>query len=116
MSVYAIIKYNAVFSKAACVSSSIVFCRNQLLHDLGMINMNPDTRVYLSWGTREAKGVIDPDIEDTLSYTYKCNKAVENRVQKAGAAAMLYCQVGGQHCEADWEKQVPIFMDFLWRG
>ena len=55
------------------------------------------------------------EIEDTVSYTYKCNKAVENRIQKARATAMLYCQVGGNHCEADWEKQVPIFMDFLWR-
>ena len=29
---------------------------------------------------------------------------------------MLYCQVGGRHCEADWEKQLPLFMPFLWQG
>ena len=115
MSVYAITMYNTVFSKAACVSSSIVFCRNQLLHDMNRNEMSPDTRVFLSWGTCEARGVLNPETEDTVSYTYKCNKAVENRIQKAGATAMLYCQVGGNHCEADWEKQVPIFMDFLWR-
>jgi len=26
----------------------------------------------------------------------------------------MYCQIGGHHCEADWEKQIPIFMDYLW--
>ena len=29
---------------------------------------------------------------------------------------MMDCQVGGGHCEADWEKLVPTFMDFLWRA
>lgn len=115
MSVYAVARYNEVFSKAACVSSSIVYCRNQLLHEMNQNVMDPDTRVFLSWGTREARGVFDPDKEDTVSYTYKCNKAVENRILKANATPMLYCQIGGGHCEADWEKQVPIFMDFLWR-
>ena len=33
----------------------------------------------------------------------------------AGGAAKLYCQVGGRHCEADWEKQLGIFMPFLWQ-
>ena len=36
------------------------------------------------------------------------------QVESAGATARLYCQVGGGHCEADWEKLVPDFMDFLW--
>jgi hypothetical protein len=26
----------------------------------------------------------------------------------------MHCQVGGHHCEADWEKLVPTFMNFLW--
>ena len=67
MSVYAITMYNTVFSKAACVSSSIVFCRNQLLHDMNRNEMSPDTRVFLSWGTCEARGVLNPETEDTVS-------------------------------------------------
>ena len=27
---------------------------------------------------------------------------------------MMDCQVGGGHCEADWEKLVPTFMNYLW--
>ena len=35
------------------------------------------------------------------------------RGAEQGGAAWAYCQAGGGHCEADWEKQVPGFMDFL---
>ena len=31
------------------------------------------------------------------------------------ADVKLYCQVEGRHCEADWEKQNPIYMDYLWK-
>ena len=114
MSAYAVIRYNEVFSKAACVSSSIVFCLRQMLSEFDHKPLDPDTRVYLSWGTCEARGVTNPDIEDVSSYAYKCNKAIATRIEKAGASAMMYCQIGGHHCEADWEKQIPIFMDYLW--
>ena len=26
----------------------------------------------------------------------------------------LYCQPGGGHSEAYWEKEIPDFMNFLW--
>ena len=38
-----------------------------------------------------------------------------NKIIARGGAAELYCQVGGRHREADWEKQLPIFMPFLWQ-
>ena len=38
------------------------------------------------------------------------------RLAAQGAAAQIYCQVGGGHCEADWERQVPMIMDFLWKA
>ena len=116
MSIFAVSRYNHIFSKAACVSSEINFCRNQMIHEMNQNKMDPDTRVFLSWGTLEAKGVLNPDAQDTTSFTCKSNRALENRIQKAGAASMVYCQIGGRHCEEDWEKQVPIFMDFLWRS
>ena len=114
MALYAAVHYNRWFSKAACVSSAIGFCMNGLMEDMERNEMDPDTRVYLSWGTKEAKGVRDIWKEDRSSNTYRCNRAVANKVRLSAATAKLHCQVGGGHCEADWEKQVPIFMDFLW--
>lgn len=115
MSLYAVIKYNRWFSKAACLSSAIGFCMPQLLHDCQESHIDPDTRVYLSWGTQEASGIRDVWQEDRHSDTYRQNKAFENQLRQRNAAVRLYCQVGGQHCEADWEKQVPLYMHFLWQ-
>ena len=114
MALYAAVHYNRWFSKAACVSSAIGFCIRPLMADIRSSTISPDTRVYLSWGTREAWGIKNPDREDRSSKTYGWNKKVAEQVESAGAIAKLHCQVGGGHCEADWEKLVPTFMNFLW--
>lgn len=114
MAVYGIIHHNNYFSKAACVSSSIGICMDSIMNELNTTYINPDTRVYLSWGTQEAWGIKDVWKEDTHSETYKCNLKVASVFEKSNATVKMYCQVGGGHCEADWEKLVPDFMDFLW--
>lgn len=115
MSLYAVIRYNQWYSKAACLSSTIYPCMPQLLKDLDKSPINPDTRIYLSWGTKEARGIKDPAKEDTSSDTWRNNQTVADQLQAKKAITRMYCQVGGGHCEADWEKQVPGFMDFLWK-
>ena len=114
MSVYGVVHYNNWFSKGACVSSSIGICMEPLMADMESQWMNPDTRMYLSWGTREAYGCTNPDADDRSSRTYFWNKRVADHAAASGAAVKLDCQVGGGHCEADWEKLVPTFMNFLW--
>ena len=113
MSLFAAARYNRWFSKAACVSTAMGFCMEPLLEELRMLPVSPDTRVYLSWGTREARREHH-DRADRSSPTYRNNKAVADLLRSRRAAVMLDCQVGGGHCEADWEKLVPTFMDFLW--
>ena len=84
-----------------------------LILDMERCTIDPDTRIYLSWGTREARK-IRHDRGDRSSQTYYNNKAVADRVKKVKATVKMECQVGGGHCEADWEKLVPDFMNFLW--
>ena len=114
MALYAAVHYNYWFSKAACISSAIGFCMPSLLNDMNHHYMNPDTHIYLSWGTKEAHGIEDIWKEDVSSHTYRNNKAVANKVWNAGAKAKMRCHIGGGHCEADWEQLVPEFMNFLW--
>lgn len=114
MALYAAVHENRWFSKAACVSSAIGFCMRPVMEDLRRSSFSPDTRIYLSWGTKEAQGLKHPDREDRSSKTYGWNKKVADTAKSRGAAVKLRCQVGGGHCEADWEKLVPEFMDFLW--
>ena len=115
MSLFAAAHYNRWFSKAACVSTAMGFCMEPLLEDLNQSSISPDTRVYLSWGTKEAKK-HHTDRGDRSSQVYRNNKTVAEHLKKRKAAVKMDCQVGGGHCEADWEKLVPAFMDFLWMG
>ncbi len=115
MAIYGGAHYNHVFSKAACVSSAIGFCMRPLLKDLRQSEIRPGSRFYLSWGTKEAHGIKNPDKDDRSSKTYKWNKQAAEVLESKGAKTTLYCQVGGAHCEADWEKQNPIYMDYLWK-
>ena len=114
MALYAAVHHNRWFSKAACISSAIGFCMRPLMADMRASSMDPDTRIYLSWGTKEAWGLKNTDREDRSSKTYDWNKRVADYAAGCGAAVMLRCQEGGGHCEADWERLVPEFMHFLW--
>ena len=114
MAIRAVMHYNRWFSKAACVSSAIGFCPVPLMEDIYSSEINPDTRMYLSWGSKEAWGVHDEWREDPRSESYQWNHSIAQRVQECGGTAWAYCQEGGRHSEADWEKLVPDLMEFLW--
>ncbi len=113
MALYAALRHNRWFSKAGCLSSAVGFCMGPLTEDLNHCAVSPDTRVYLSWGTREA-GVQDPEREDRSSAAFYWNSQIAGRLRDCGASARTRCQIGGGHCEADWEKLVPEFMQYLW--
>ena len=108
MSLYGVICYNGVFSKAACVSSAISFCGKELRAAIAGNDLNPDTKVFLSWGSAEAGTPRGKAIANA------CNRSVNNRLYAKGVRPYMFRQIGGHHCEADWEKQVPLFMNWLW--
>ncbi len=114
MALYAAVHYNRWFSKAGCISSAVGFCMKPLMKDMKACPMSPDTRIYLSWGTNEAWGLRNKTREDKSSKTYRWNRKIADKAIEDGATVLLRCQVGGGHCEADWEKLVPEFMNFLW--
>ncbi len=109
MSLYAAICYNNIYSKAACVSSAISFCGKELREAVASNDLNPDTRVFLSWGSRESGSAKGKAIMTS------CNRSINDRLYKKGCMPYLFRQEGGGHCEADWEKQVPLFMNWLWK-
>ena len=104
--------YNDWFSKAACVSSTISPCMTPLRRDIRNAEIQGDTKVYLSFGTGEA---FRPHPYDPMkSRTAIQNQTVQSDLLEKGARTDLFCQIGGSHNEASWEKQVPRFMNFLW--
>lgn len=114
MSLYTVIHHNDVFSKAACLSSCVSICQKGLKAEIDKTDLSPDTRIYLSWGTDELKPSKDKPKYNPNSYMARCNKMYANKLNKKGVTTRLYCQEGGHHCEADWEKQNKKYMDFLW--
>ncbi|MGT2928835.1 alpha/beta hydrolase [Streptococcus dentasini] len=112
MSIYALAKYNLIFSKAACLSSAIL---GDIEADVKASQIDEDTRAYLSWGSQESSSWQDRyTIWD--SPAAKSNLTIEAAFQKHGAKTYIFYQEGGRHSEADWAKQMALFMDFLWRS
>lgn len=112
MSLYAAIRHNDVFSKAACLSSAIGSCMPQLRREIEENALDPDTRVYLSWGSSEASRHNPGD--DMKSDMALRNSEIAQLLARQNVNTRLLCQRGGRHCEADWEKQVPGLMGYLW--
>lgn len=114
MSLYGVVAHNDVFSKAACLAAGARRYERSVLRDLRAHGIDPDTRVYLSWGEDEkgrTKAGADPATESPEA---KATARVTAALEKYGAVTRTFFQEGGRHCEASWEQQNGRFMDFLW--
>lgn len=108
MALYSVIKYNIYFSKAACLSSSIGLCMEQLKCDLQNSTLSPDTRIYLSWGSQEAKN------QKGLAYLTASHLEMSHWLSQKQVMTYPYQLINGRHNEVSWEKQLSIFLDYLW--
>ncbi|MDO4960517.1 MAG: alpha/beta hydrolase-fold protein [Eubacteriales bacterium] len=114
MSLYGVTRFNDTFSKAACLSSTVIPCYRKLTSDIRAARLNEDTRIWLSYGEDEAFG-RSSDVKDIFdTKTSKYTGKIMDILADKHVIAKHYMQPGGRHCEADWEKQVPAFMEFLW--
>ena len=111
MSLYAVTLYNNVYSKAACVSPTLMVVEEPLRKEISTRALAPDTRIYLSWGALE--GGDDPH-SPFAQYVSDVNRRMQMLLSDKGAFTSLFLQADGRHCEADWEKQLPVFMNYLW--
>ncbi len=103
MAYYSAMRYNNYFSKAACLSPSLMICREALLREFQNVNISPDTRFYFSFGENEIR---DP---------YPLLAPFEEDIRRRGARYLTEVIAGGNHNEATWETRNPIYMDFLWK-
>ena len=108
MSLYAVTAFNDVFSKAACVSAALGMCYPQMLRQLQEGAVDPDTRVYLSFGENEVKQ------KKAFARAAIEMLTIANALMRCGARAYPVVQEEGRHCERDWREQTEEFMRFLW--
>lgn len=110
MALYGILHYNSIFSKAACLSSAVFGCKEKILSEFQKTSLSPDTRVYLSWGTKElSKSVFqDQRINDM--------KMLVNEFTARNASGIFRLIENGQHNETTWGQQNKAVFDYLWRS
>ena len=106
MSLYTITAHNDTFSKAACLSPYLFPVRKDMERECRR-PIDPDTRIYLSWGSSETRS------KRSFAEISKVNLEIANQLQKQNIRLHLNLVVGGQHNEACWEKEIPVFLRFF---
>ena len=104
MSLYAAVCYNHVFRRAACLSSSLWVDPEQVLEMIAEADVKNDTCIYMDYGSMEMHN-HDANASALM--------AVVQMLLSKQIDLTFRIVPGGTHCEASWEKQIPIFMDCL---
>ncbi|MCQ2199905.1 MAG: hypothetical protein MJZ19_09345 [Paludibacteraceae bacterium] len=112
MSLYTILKHNDIFSKAAVISPSIRTSMSHFLNEIKDADINPDTRIFFSWGTNEWNSL---EVEETVrNYILELEREIQTK--QPSCRTYIFRQEGGLHNEASWELQLPTLFPFLWEG
>lgn len=104
MSLYAVLQYNHVFSRAAALSPSLWVAPDQLDEMIRRSRPKSDTVLYMDYGARE----IDFRSGMQRRFSRVSSLLLNRRV-------LLTARIvpGGTHTEASWEQQIPFFMNTL---
>ena len=104
MALYGCCSFNHVFQRAACLSPSLWVDSGKLIELVARSHVKKDTCIYMDYGSEEM-----------------FNHAANSEALMAMSHLLLSKRVnltvrvvpGGNHSEASWEKQIPIFMECL---
>ena len=104
MSLYALLQYNDVFSRAAALSPSIWVSPEKLSGLVGRAKLAPGTVLYMDYGSREMgnhEGM-------RRGFAEMCSKVLTRGIHLTSRIVP-----GGTHSEASWEKQLPFMFHTL---
>jgi len=104
MSLYAVTRYNHIFQRAACLSPSLWVDMEGVLSLVRTSNIRKGTCIYMDYGREEMGNHLD---------TARALAEVNQSLLLKHVDLTFRIVPGGTHCEASWEKQIPIFMECL---
>ena len=104
MALYGATVYNHIFQRGACLSPSLWVSPGKVLEVVARAHIRRDTTVYMDYGELE----MFNHAASQESMIYTAHLLMTKRVNLA-----MRIGPGGNHSEASWEKQIPIFMDCL---
>ena len=104
MTLYAVFKYNHVFSRGASLSPSMEIDMNALSRMIRKTPVEEGTVLYVDYG----EGEFAYDL-DAVAHFEKLNRLLVDR------HVLLPSRIipNGTHCEASWEKQLPFAINTL---
>jgi len=104
MALYGATAYNHIFQRAACLSPSLWVSPVDVLEMVARAHIRRDTCIYMDYGSEE----IFNHAANAEALFSTSHLLMTKRVNLA-----FRIVPGGTHCEASWEKQIPIFMNCL---
>lgn len=104
MALYGVTVYNHIFQRAACLSPSLWVSPGKVLEMVARAHIRRDTTVYMDYGELEVFNHVA--CQEAMIST--AHLLLTKRVNLA-----FRIVPGGNHSEASWEKQIPIFMECL---
>ncbi len=102
MSLYAVLKYNDVFSRAAALSPSLWTRPDRLEKLVRNARVRQDTVVYMDYGSQELR----PDMRALFG-------SMTQALLERGIFVTSRIVPFGKHCEASWERQLPFAITAL---
>ena len=93
-----------MFSRAAALSPSVWLVRGRMTGLIRHSDIKPDTVVYMDYGSREMgnhRGML------------RCFMQTGDALLEKNVRLTSRIVPNGDHCEACWEEQIPIFMRIL---
>ena len=104
MALYGVTAYNHVFQRGACLSPSLWVAPGKVLEMVARAHIRRDTMIYMDYG--ELEMFNHAATQESMIST--AHLLLTKRVNLA-----FRIVPGGNHSEASWEKQIPIFMECL---
>ena len=104
MALYGACSYNRYFQRAACLSPSLWVSPGKTLEMVAKAYIRNDTCIYMDYGSEEMFN---------HAANSECLMSTAHMLLTKRVNLALRVIPGGNHSEASWEKQIPIFMDCL---
>ena len=104
IALYGVTVYNHIFQRGACLSPSLWVAPGKVLEFVARAHIRRDTLIYMDYG--ELEMFNHAATQESMIST--AHLLLTKRVNLT-----LRIVPGGNHSEASWEKQIPIFMDCL---
>ncbi len=104
MTIYALTRYNHIFSRGAALSPSLWVNTSKLEKMIRKTDFAPDTVLYMDYGSEEFGWKAD---------MMKGYNKISSAFTESGVMLTSRIIPGGTHTEASWQQQIPYFMHIL---